>query len=161
MDRKRTVRLVGLIVAICLVGTAVALVVGRLFFGTVLNEPTTVEMEINAPEQVALNEPFVVTLQLTNVFTGSQTLHSIDLDNDYLENIRLDSSNPEFGEIRALPLTGFASYSFNWLLPARRTTEIELLFLPEKAGQISGLMDVCLEDGTLCQAIPLDVEVVE
>lgn len=161
MDRKRVVRLVGLIIVVCLAGTAVALVVGRLFFGTVLNEPKTVEMQLNAPEQVTLNEPFVVTLRLTNVFTDSQTLHSIDLDNDYLENIRLDNSNPEFGDIRPLPLTGFASYSFDWLLPARRTTEIELRFVPEKAGQFSGLVDVCLDDGTLCQALPLETEVVE
>ncbi len=161
MDRKRTIRLVGLIVVVCLVGTAVAVVVGRLLFGTVLNEPTTVEMVLDAPQQVALHEPFAVTLQLTNIFTASQTLHSIDLDTDYLENIRLDSSTPDFGEIRPLPLTGFASYSFNWLLPARQTTEIELRFIPEKTGQISGLMDVCLEDGTLCQALSLETEVVE
>lgn len=161
MDRKRTIRLVGLIVVVCLVGTAVAVVVGRLLFGTVLNEPTTVEMVLDAPQQVALREPFAVTLQLTNIFTASQTLHSIDLDTDYLENIRLDSSAPDFGEIRPLPFTHFASYSFNWLLPARRTTEIELRFVPEKVGQFSGLMDVCLEDGTLCQTLSLETEVVE
>ncbi len=161
MDRKRVVRLVGLIVVVCLVGTAVTLIISRLIFGTVTNEPITVEMEIDAPEQVALNEPFVVAVQLTNVFTGSQTLHSIDLEGEYLENIRLDSSNPAFGEIRPLPFTGFASYSFDQQLPPRRTSTIELTFVPERAGQFSGLVDVCLDDGTLCQALPLEVEVLE
>lgn len=161
MDRKRVVRLAGLILVVCLVGTAVTLIISRLLFGTVTNEPTTVEMEMDAPEQVTLNEPFVVTLLLTNVFTGSQTLHSIDLDNDYLENVRLDSSNPTFGEVRPLPLTGFASYSFDWLLPARRTSTVELMFVPERVGQFSGLVDVCLDDGTLCQALSLETEVVE
>lgn len=161
MDRKRVVRLVGLIIVVCLVGTAVTLIISRLFFGTVLNEPTIVEMELDAPEQVTLNEPFAVTLRLTNVFTGSQTLHSIDLDNDYLENIRLNSSSPQFGDVRPLPLTGFASYSFDWLLPARRTSTVELMFVPEKAGQFSGIVDVCLDDGTLCQALLLETEVVE
>ena len=52
MDRKRVVRLVGLIVVVCLVGTAVTLIISRLIFGTVTNEPITVEMEIDAPEQV-------------------------------------------------------------------------------------------------------------
>ena len=161
MDRKRVVRLAGLILVVCSVGTAVTLIISRLFLGTVTNEPTAVEMEIDAPEQVALNEPFVAVLRLTNVFTGSQTLHSIDLERDYLENIRLDSSNPAFGEIRPLPLTGFASYSFDWLLPARRTSTVELMFVPERVGQFSGLVDVCLEDGTLCQALLLETEVVE
>jgi len=161
MDRTRVVRLTGLIIVICLAGTAVAIVVGRLFFGTVLNEPTTVEMQLDAPEQVALNEPFVVTLQLTNIFTASQTLHSIDLETDYLENITLESSTPSYQDVSPLPFTRFASYGFDWLLPARRTTEIELLFVPEKAGIFSGLMDVCLDDGTLCQALPLETEVVE
>jgi len=161
MDRKRVVRLVGLIVVVCLVGTAVTIIISRLLFGTVLNEPTTVEMQLDAPEQVTLNEPFAVTLHLTNIFTASQTLHSIDMDTHYLENISLDSSSPGFKEVRPLPFTHFASYSFEWLLPAGRTTEIELLFLPEKAGRISGLMDVCLDDGTLCQALSLDVEVLE
>ena len=161
MDRTRVVRLIGLIIITCLAGTAVAIVISRLLFGTVLNEPTTVEMQLNAPEQVNLNEPFAVTLHLTNNFTASQTLHSIDLDTDYLENISLDSSNPGFGDVRSLPLTRFASYSFDWLLPAGQITEIELFFVPEKAGQFSGLLDVCLADGTLCQALPLETEVLE
>lgn len=161
MDRKRVIRLAGLIIIICLAGTAVALIVGRLFFGTVLNEPTTVEMQLDAPEQVTLNEPFVVTLRLTNIFTANQTLHSIDLEADYLDNISLENSNPGYQDVRSLPLTGFASYSFDWLLPARRTSTVELMFVPQKAGQFSGLMDICLEDGTLCQALPLEVEVLE
>ena len=161
MDRKRVVRLIGLIVVVCVAGTAVAIIISRLFFGTVLNEPAIVEMQLDAPKQVTRNEPFAVTLQLRNIFTASQTLHSIDLDTDYLENIRLESTNPDFSDVRPLPLTRFASYSFDWLLPAGRTTKIELLFVPEEVGQFSGLIDVCLDDGTLCQALSLETEVVE
>jgi hypothetical protein len=161
MDRKRIVKLIGLIIMVCLVGTAVAILGGRLMFGTVLNEPTAIEMQLDAPQQVALNEPFAMTLQLTNLITASQTLHSIDLDTDYLDNIDLESSNPGYKAVRRLPLTHYASYSFDWLLPAKRTTVIELMFIPEKVGQISGLMDVCLGDGTFCQAIPLETEVVQ
>jgi hypothetical protein len=35
------------------------------------------------------------------------------------------------------------------------------MFVPEKAGQFSGIVDVCLDDGTLCQALLLEVEVLE
>lgn len=161
MDRTRIVRLMALILVICLVGTAVAVLLSRLLFGTVLNEPIAIEMQLEAPEQVALSQPFIVSLHLTNVFTASQTLHSIDLDGDYLENIRLDGSTPAFGEVRPLPFTGFHSYNFGSQLPAGQTTEIQLLFVPEKVGRFSGLVDVCLEDGTLCQALPLETEVVE
>ena len=161
VDRTRTVRLVGLILVVCLVGTAVTIIISRLLFGTVLNEPTSVEMQLEAPSQVPLNEPFAVTLQVTNLMTTSQSLHSIDLDTEYLENVHLESSNPAFGRVRPLPLTGYASYSFDWLLPAGRTSTVELTFVPEKAGQFSGLVDVCLDDGTLCQALLLETEVVE
>jgi hypothetical protein len=161
MERERVVKLVGVIGVVCLAGTAVALIIGRLFFGTVLNEPTTISVQLDAPQQVALNEPFAVTLHLTNLITTSQTLHSIDLDTNYLENVSLNSSSPSYKAVRSLPLTHFASYSFDWLLPAGRTTVVELMFVPEKAGQFSGLMDVCLEDGTLCQALSLETEVVE
>lgn len=146
---------------VCSVGTAVTIIISRLMFGTVLNKPTTLEVQLDAPQQVALNEPFAVTLQLTNIFTASQILHSIDLDTHYLENVSLNSSNPGYKDVQRLPLTHFVSYSFEWLLPAGRTTIVELMFVPEKVGQFSGLVDICLDDGTLCQAVSLETEVVE
>ena len=161
MEKKRLVRLVGLMLVVCLMGTAVVTVISRLIFGTIANSPTTVDMQVDAPSQVSLNEPFAVTLQLTSLITTSQTLHSIDLDTNYLENVRLEGSSPEYKEIRALPLTHFASYNFEETLPAEQITVVELRFLPEQLGRFSGLMDVCLEDGTLCQALPLEVEVIE
>ena len=161
MNRSKIIRLAGLIIVICLVGTAVTIIISRLFFGTVLNKPITVEMQLDAPLQVALNEPFAVTLQITNLITASQTLHSIDLDTDYLESVSLASSSPNYKAVRSLPLTHFASYSFEAEIPVAETTVIELMFVPEKAGQFTGLVDVCLEDGTLCQALSLETEVIE
>ena len=161
MEKGRIFKFVGFILLLCLAGTAVAIVIGRLTFGTVTNSPTTIDIRVNAPSQVTRNEPFAVTLRFTNLVPNSQTLHSIDLDTNYLENVRLASTVPNYKEVRTLPFTHFTSYNFEETLPATQITVVELTFLPEQVGQFSGLMDVCLEDGTLCQALPLAVEVVE
>lgn len=160
-DRGRVVKLVVGMVVICLAGTAVLLLLFRTFWGTVLNEPTTVEVQVEAPDQVSIHEPFAVTIQMTNLITESQNLHSIDLDTRYLQNVRLDGSSPTYQASRKLPLTRFTSYRFDQTLPAGRTTTVELLFVGEAVGQFYGLMDICLMDGTLCLALPLETEVVE
>ena len=152
------------VLLLCCGGTAVALLVVRIFFGGVLQEPTTVEVMVDAPDQVVLNEPFTVTLQLTNIFTTDQTLHSLDFEEGYLENVRLTGSQPAFQAEKPLPLSNFASYSYDLVLPVdiiNRPTTIELTFVGVAVGEFSGLMDVCLDDGTFCVAVPLATAVVE
>ncbi|MBK8903824.1 MAG: hypothetical protein IPM53_21765 [Anaerolineaceae bacterium] len=161
MERGRVLKLVGVVVAVCVLGTAVVLVISRLMWGTVLNEPTTIEVQIDAPEQVTLNEPFAVIIQVTSLITSSQVLHSIDLDTNYLDHVRLSGSAPAYQAVQSLPLTDFASYRFETELPALRSQAIELMFVGETVGEFSGVVDVCLEDGTLCVAQRLETEVVE
>lgn len=161
IDKNRVVKLVAAVLLLCSLGTAVLLLLVRIFIGTTLNEPTTVEVQIDAPEQIPLNEPFAVTIQLTNLITANQTLHSIDLQRSYLENIRLNNSTPTYKTVRSLPLTNFASYRFEKEIPAEQTMIIELHFVGQTIGQFSGLIDICLADGTLCLARPLETKVVE
>ena len=154
-------KLVAGILAICLLGTAALLLIIRVFFGTTLNEPTTIKVQIDAPAQVLVNEPFAVTVRVTNLVTATQTLHSIDLDTIYLENISLSSSKPAYETVQPLPLTHFASYLFEEELPANTTVPIELIFVGQTVGQFSGLIDVCLTDGTLCLARSLETTIIE
>ena len=161
MERSRTVKLVAGILVICLAGTAVLLIIARLFFGTTLNEPITIEVQVDAPQQVQLNEPFAVNIQVTNLVTTSQTLHSIDLNSSYLDSVNLSSSTPAYKAVAALPLTDFTSYRFEEALLAEATVPIELVFVGQEAGEFSGLMDICLDDGTLCLAHPLEITIVE
>jgi len=161
MERGRVLKLVGGITAVCLVGTVLVLSISRLLWGTALNEPTTIEVQIDAPEQVTRNEPFAVTIQVTSLITSSQVLHSIDLDTNYLDHVRLSSSAPAYQAVQSLPLTHFASYRFETELLAMNSQAIELMFVGETVGEFSGVVDVCLEDGTLCLAQRLETEVVE
>ncbi len=161
IDRRRIVKLAVGIVLACSLGTAVILLIIRIFFGTTLNTPTSVAIQVDAPEQIPLNEPFAVTIQLTNLITTSQMLHSIDVENSYLENISLNSSTPAYKTMRSLPLTKFASYTFEEEIPANQTVVIELNFVGQTVGQFSGLIDICMADGTLCLAHSLETTVVE
>jgi hypothetical protein len=161
LNRSRAVKVVVGVVGICSLGTAVILLLIRIFIGTTLNEPTSIAVQIDAPEQIPLDEPFVVTIQLTGLSTASQTLHSIDIETSYLENISLNGSTPTYKAVRSLPLTNFASYQFEEEIPAGKTVAIELNFVGKTVGQISGLIDICLADGTFCLARPLETRVVE
>lgn len=161
MERSRIIKLVLAIGVVCLGGTAVFLLISRILVGTALNEPTTIEVQIEARDPVPLNEPFAVTLQVTSLVTVSQTLHSIDLDRRYLENVSLRSSTPVYSVVRPLPFTRFTSYQFDQEIPAGGTMVLELMFVGEAVGQFRGTMDICLTDGTLCLALPLETAVVE
>lgn len=161
MERGRILRLVGVITAVCVLGTAVTLVISRLMWGTALNEPTTIAVQLDAPEQVTVNEPFAVTIRVTSLITSSQVLHSIDLDTNYLDHVRLSGSAPAYQAVQSLPLTHFASYRFETELPAMNSRAIELMFVGETVGEFSGVVDICLEDGTLCLAQRLETEVKE
>lgn len=162
--RNRIIKLLVALMALCAGGTAVILLVIRIFFGGVLKEPASVEIEVAIPNQVVLNEPFAVTLQLTNIITASQTLHSLDFEEPLLEQIKLTSASPSYQSVQSLPLSKFASYEFNLELPAdiiNRPTVVELTFVGQTVGEFSGLMDVCLGDGTFCKAVLLETAVVE
>lgn len=161
MERGRILRLVGVITAVCLVGTVLVLIISRLMWGTALNEPTTIAVQLDAPEQVTVNEPFAVTIRVTSLITSSQVLHSIDLDTNYLDHVRLSGSAPAYQAVQSLPLTHFASYRFETELPAMNSRAIELMFVGETVGEFSGVVDICLEDGTLCLAQRLETEVKE
>lgn len=160
MERSRTVKLGAGILVICLAGTAVLLIIARLFFGTTLNEPITIDVQVDAPERVQLNEPFAINIQVMSLVTTSQIIHSIDLNSSYLNSVNLSSSNPAYKAVADIPLTDFTSYRFEETLFAETTVPIELVFVGQEVGEFSGLMDICLDDGTLCLAFPLETEVV-
>ncbi|GJM40021.1 MAG: hypothetical protein DHS20C20_03030 [Ardenticatenaceae bacterium] len=154
-------RLLTALLALCLSGTAVILVVSRIFLGGVLKEPTTVDIQYDVPAQVIVEEPFSVTLKLTNVITASQTLHSIDIDTRLWEIVHLNGSMPPYSESRMLPLTRFESFLFEEEIPVDGSTEVTLQFVGASVGRYEGVLDVCLEDGTFCVALPLETAVVE
>ena len=161
MARTQIIKLVLGIGVACLGGTAVFLLIARILAGTALNEPTTIAVQIEAPAQVTRNEPFAVSIQVSSLVTVNQTLHSIDLDRNYLNHVPLNGSAPAYRAVRTLPLTRFTSYQFAVPLPAQQTTVVELQFVGETVGQFVGVVDICLEDGTLCLAQRLETEVVE
>ena len=165
VDRARIFKLVAVTLVICMVGTAVIVLLARILVGSVLKEPDTVEVQVRAPEQVVVNEPFAVTLQINNLITVTQTLHSIDIEDDYLEGIRLEQSTPAYSAMNALPLTNFTSLAFGQEIPVNtngiQVAVIELQFVAEEIGTFAGIMDVCLADGTLCLSLPLETAVTE
>lgn len=161
INRSVALKVISGVLLLCLAGTAVTLLGMRIFFGTTLNEPTTIEVQIEAPQQIAVNEPFAVTIQVTSLMTTSQTIHSIDLEDSYLENVQLSGSTPAFQTVQSLPLTRFDSYRFEENLPGFATTAIELIFIGQRVGQFSGLIDICLADGNLCLARPLETTIVD
>lgn len=163
-QRGRVLKLLVLLLAFCLGSTVVFLIVARIFIGGVLQEPTTLEVVVEMPEQVLLNEPFVATMELTNIYTASQTLHSIDFEDAFLEHVGLINAQPAYQTSRSLPLTNFVSYEFDLELPPammQQPTVVEMTFVGHAEGEFYGVVDVCLEDGTLCVALPLETAVIE
>ena len=72
-------------------------------------EVEDIELDIDYPTQVAVDEGFDITVVITNTADYAQTVTSIDLSRTYLEGVILTGSTPEYDESWDIPSWDFLS----------------------------------------------------
>jgi len=103
---------------------------------------------IHAPTSVAVGEAFEVVATITHNADETQTLHSIDMGETYLEGVAITSSDPAFSQAYLLG-DGTYSHTFMTDVPVDGLT-ITFDAVALQSGNWKGAFDVCLDDGLNC-----------
>lgn len=156
MNRRIVFGIFGVLaLCVCLVGGGVYLFIRSI--DTVM--PAGIEIEVGAPPQVPVDEPFAVDIRVTNETTAVHTIHSIDVSDSYLAGITVTSSEPPFTDSYAVPLVGFYSYTFNQSIPIRDARQVTMVMVGEEVGTFAGQIDVCIDSGSNCRSFAVETAV--
>jgi len=112
--------------------------------------PQNIVVNIEAPTQAVIGEPFEIVITVENQSESSQTIQSIDIGNKYLEGILLSESNPAFTESWDFPAFGFMSFDYKTEIPASESTQVALTMEAILAGDYSASFDVCINTEANC-----------
>lgn len=156
MDRKLIILLVVGGIGICLCGAILAVALG-LF--AITNEPSSVEVSVDAPANVPLNERFEIIITIENITDEEQTLDSIDIEDSYLEGLSVELSEPPFSSTEPIPLVAYQTYTMQHRIPAGSTVEVRFLMVGEMEGKYGGDIDVCINLATNCLTRTIVTEV--
>ena len=107
-------------------------------------EPKNVEISIEAPMSVQPGERFEIHAVVTNTGSRSQKLVALDVADEYLEGVAIESSDPPFKEAYHVPIDNTVSYVFK--LPIEPGGQREVVFQAYAAhpGDHSGEIDFCI-----------------
>ena len=158
MNRRTIFIVAAVLVLLCI--CAVGVVVVIILAGSV-EEPANVDISINAPAAVPLNEPFAVDVTIRNTAPSSQVLDSIDITDRYLAGIEVQQAEPAFSDSFAVPVVNYQSYTFQEEILSNSTMVVTFVMVGTTAGTYSGEFDVCINDGSSCLAVPVETAVGE
>ncbi len=133
--------------------TAVVISNARVF------EPAGVTIDLSAPPNVPLKDPFVIEISITNTAAEDQILDSIDFPTAYLAGIELQSTTPPFASDFTIPFVAYHSYTFNQPIEQFETILIEFVMEGQQEGLFDGEVDVCINDGSSCQTLEISTTI--
>lgn len=155
MDKRVLIGVgVGCAVLCCLIAV-VALAAGGVLVKWMLQEPENVNINTNIPIQVEAGEPVTLAIEIENLATESQTLHSIDITHSYLAGIELTEAVPPFSDSYPLPLLEMESFTFQYPIPAGETVVVKFTGRAGQIGDFAGEMDVCINSSAVCSTFTL------
>lgn len=151
----------GLLIALgvgCLVLLACAAIVvvggtltGLFTIGAVdsaISPPTDVELGVIAPGSAKVGETFGILVRVTNTAADTQVLDSIDIQLDYLEGIRIESTDPPYSD--TFEVFGYQSYTLLQDIPPGRELVVQFTASAVAAGNYRGDIDICINTGGNC-----------
>ena len=114
-------------------------------------EVKNLAVKIIAPARLKYYEDFVVEMQLNNTNSQPQQLHSIDIHEDYMNGVKVNSSEPAYTRFRTFEGGGlYYSYDFMREIPANSTLVVKFAMTAIYIGDYAGDVYVCVNSATLC-----------
>jgi len=128
----------------CLLLFLAAVAVVVLFVFHVAQDPTGMQIAIEAPATVARGQEFQLAVMVINDRTD-ETLEvgSIDIADEYLAGFTVVSTEPSFTTSTQVPVDESRSYEFKQRIPPGATNQFMFKLRARKAGVFSGEVDVC------------------
>ena len=118
-----------------------------------LLQPQDIEIRVDAPLVVNQGEPFEIKLHAQNKGNTQVTLVAIDISQEYLRGIVIDSSDPPFSASEEI--FWIVSHFYNLSIPAGQEIEITLQAHGEVQGNYYEWFSFCIDSEMTC----LDYEV--
>ena len=142
--------IIGIVTAIGLLCFCTVFGGGLFFLLSSSTTPTDVQVTVDAPISVPLNEPYLVSINVQNLTAVSQILDSIDIQNSYLAEIRVEGVDPTYSDSFEIPWVGYQSYTFESTIPANRSIQVDFIMVGLTEGEYSGDVDICINNGSNC-----------
>ena len=103
-----------------------------------------VDVFVDAPAVVQLDDDFEITMKLVNTANKSQKLASIDIADSYLNGIMVIKTAPEYRESMRIPIGNMMSYVYKHSLPPGDTVVFVLYCKAVDTGDFMGDFDFCI-----------------
>ena len=123
--------------------TLVTLAFALLLSGCI-DAPQNVEISVEAPMSVQSGERFEIRAVVTNTGNSSQKLVALDVADEYLEGIAIESSEPPFKEAYHVPIDNTVSYVFKLPIDPGGQREVVFQAYAAHAGDHMGEIDFCI-----------------
>lgn len=146
-------------VILCCVCSAVGIFGGIYWLG--VSGPANVNIApISFPSEVKADEIFTFNVQAENTADNPQTLGTVDIDFLLLDGFKVQGTSIQLAE--EYEIEGFMVYDFSKEIPAEGTQAI--LFTAQATstpGFYSGIIDVCMGWGFICESFDVEFSVTE
>jgi len=140
------------------VGIALTVLAATAFFTLVTGPELSVR--VSAPTSALVGKPFKVVLLVSNPHNEAVTLHSVDIDDEALEELRVVAVVPEASQDSPVGGFGYQTWYFEEEMPPASEKTIEFEFVAHSPGSHQIPFDVCnwYQD---CSRTPISLVVVE
>lgn len=117
------------------------------------DEPENIEVSIEAPITVDVDQEFDLVVTVKNTSASTQTLVDLDIGEDYLEGVAVRRMDPAFSD--ALGGFGTMTYSMDLALPPGQEVTITIAAYAAHAGDYSASLDLCINSAVSCLYYPV------
>ena len=139
---------------ICPLSVIAAVGGGSLVFGA-SGEPSGVDIDVDSPTSVVVDEPFSIDVSVTNVADTMQTLDDIDLDAAALEVLEVMSTSPPF--TRTSRNRFFKTYWFEEEIEPGATLKVSVEMVARETGTHPFWLDVCINVPNSCLNFEMEI----
>ena len=115
-----------------------------LFAAAGCDDPKHIRAEVDTPLMVKKGQGFEIRCKVHNDSKEAQKLVSLDIADEYLAGVAIESMTPAYSESSHVPLDNTVSYVLNTLIPAKGTVEVLIKARAVKPGDFAGDIDFCI-----------------
>jgi len=107
-----------------------------------LTEPADVEVNVNMPKVVKVNEEFNIDVIIKNKAEKTEEFHGLDIDKDLIKSLKIMESKPNFQSAYIGKATGNQVYKYYLPLPGKNETSVSLKARIIEPGLIQGKLTI-------------------
>jgi hypothetical protein len=117
--------------------------------------PANVEINIEMPVSVNVDQEFKIVLTVRNTGSSPQTLVDVDIADEYLEGVVVRAIEPAFKDAMHVPFDNTQSYSMDVLLPPAQEVSVTISAYAAHGGDYAGDIDFCINSAVSCLSHPV------